>query len=91
VIGTAGAGLRRGRVARAERERGRACAMWDGGASAGAGRAQKGARARGQATWMGISACVRAGPRWIAGKEELTERSHDTAGGSGRAGNDSAR
>jgi hypothetical protein len=33
----------------------------------GVGRAQKGARVRGQATWPGISACVRAGPQWFVG------------------------
>jgi hypothetical protein len=55
----ADAGLRRGRAARAERERERACAKWDRGASAGAGGAQKVPGVRGQATWAGISACVR--------------------------------
>jgi hypothetical protein len=30
----------------------------------------------GQTTWLGISACVRAGPRRIAGKAKLTGRSH---------------
>jgi hypothetical protein len=38
---TAGAGLRRGRAAWVEHERERGCAKWDGGASAGAGGAQK--------------------------------------------------
>jgi hypothetical protein len=60
---------------------------WNGGASAGAGGAQKGARVRGQATWLGISACVcectRVGPRRGAGKAELTWRSHSAARGSG--------
>jgi hypothetical protein len=40
------------------------------------GGAQKGARVRGQATWLGFSACVRAGPWRFAGKAELTRRSH---------------
>jgi hypothetical protein len=53
--------------------------------SAGAGGAQKGARVHGQATWLGISVCVRAGPRRFARKAELTGRSHDTARGSERA------
>jgi hypothetical protein len=43
MTGTAGASLRRGRAAWEERERGRGCAKWDGGASAGVGGAQKGA------------------------------------------------
>jgi hypothetical protein len=60
MIGTAGAGLRQGRAARAERERERACEKWDGGASAGVGGAQKGARVHGRATWTRISACVHA-------------------------------
>jgi hypothetical protein len=51
MIGTGGAGLRRGRAARAEHERERACTKWDGGASAGAGGAQKGVGVRGRATW----------------------------------------
>jgi hypothetical protein len=74
MTGTAGAGLSRGRAARAERERERGCAKWDEGASAGASGAQKGAGVRGQATWPGISACVRkcarAGPRLVVGKAE---------------------
>jgi hypothetical protein len=49
------------------------------------GGAQKGARVRGQATWPGFSACVRAGPRWFAEKAELTQRSHSVERGSGRA------
>jgi hypothetical protein len=36
------------------------------------GGAQKGARARGQATWPRFSACVRAGPWRFARKAELT-------------------
>jgi hypothetical protein len=32
---------------------------------------------RGQATWPGISACVRAGPQRFTGKVELTGRPHD--------------
>jgi hypothetical protein len=32
---------------------------------------------RGQATWVGISACMRAGPRRFAGKAELIGRPHD--------------
>jgi hypothetical protein len=43
MTGTAGVGLRRGRVAWAKRENGRGCAKWDEGASAGAGGAKKGA------------------------------------------------
>jgi hypothetical protein len=58
VTGMAGAGLRRGRAARAERARERAYAKWDGEASVGAGGAQKGAGVQGRATWPGISACV---------------------------------
>jgi hypothetical protein len=41
---------------------------------------------RGQVTWAGISACVRAGPRWFAGKAELTGRPHGAARGSRRVG-----
>jgi hypothetical protein len=67
------AGLRRGRAAWAERERGRGCANWDGGASEGAGGAQKGAGVHGQAMWPGISAymreCARAGPRRAQGRQ----------------------
>jgi hypothetical protein len=40
----------------------------------------------GQATWSGISSCVCAGPRWFAGKAELTGRPPGAARGSGRAG-----
>jgi hypothetical protein len=47
---------------------------------------KKGARVRGQATWLGFSACVRSGPRRFAGKAELTERSHVVERGSGCAG-----
>jgi hypothetical protein len=90
VTGTAGAGLRRGRAARVERERERGCAKWDGGASAGVGGAQKGDGVRGWATWSGISACVRecarASPRRGAGKAELTGGSHCAARGNGRMG-----
>jgi hypothetical protein len=57
---------------------------WDRGARAGAGGAQKGARVRGQATWPGISAGVRASPQRFTGKVKLTGRSHGTA--RGRAG-----
>jgi hypothetical protein len=76
MIGTAGAGLRRGRAARAERGRERGCAKWGGGVSAVVSGAQKGARARGRASCLGISACVRecarAGPRRGTGKAKLT-------------------
>jgi hypothetical protein len=48
MTGTTGAGLWRGRAAWAEHERERACAKWNGGASAGASGAQKGARVRGK-------------------------------------------
>jgi hypothetical protein len=69
---TAGADIRRGRAARAERERERGCAKWDGAVSAGASGAKKEVGARGQASWPGISGCVRecarAGPRRGAGK-----------------------
>jgi hypothetical protein len=58
MTGTTGTGLQRGRAAKAERERGRACAKWDGGAMCW--RCSKGSWLRGQATWSGISACVRA-------------------------------
>jgi hypothetical protein len=34
---------------------------------------------RGQATWPGILACMRTGPRRFAGKAELTGRSHGLA------------
>jgi hypothetical protein len=34
---------------------------------------------RGQTTWLGISAGVRAGPRQFAGKAELTRQSHGPA------------
>jgi hypothetical protein len=60
----------RGRAARAERERERVCAKWDGEASAGAGGAQKGAGVRGRATWPGISACVCACCWSTAGRRE---------------------
>jgi hypothetical protein len=56
------------------------------GESAGAGGAQKGAGVRGQATWSGISACVHAGPRRLAGKAELTGWSHGAVRESGCAG-----
>jgi hypothetical protein len=73
---TRSSGAGRARERERERERERGCAKWDGGASAGAGGAQKGAGVRGRATWPGISACVRecvrAGPRRGAGKAELT-------------------
>jgi hypothetical protein len=59
---------------------------WGRGASAGAGGAQKGAVARGQATLPGISVCVHAGPRRFMGKAKLTGRSHGAARGNGRAG-----
>jgi hypothetical protein len=65
VAGTAGVGFRRGRAARAERERERDCAKWDEVS-------QKGTGVRGSATWPGISACMRecahAGPWRGAGK-----------------------
>jgi hypothetical protein len=48
VTGTTGAGLRRGRAAKVERERERDYAKWGGEASAGAGGAQKGARGVGE-------------------------------------------
>jgi hypothetical protein len=51
----------------------------------GAGSAQRELGVRGQATWLGISACVRAGPRRFAGKAELTGRPHSAERGSGRA------
>jgi hypothetical protein len=69
MTGTVGASLRRGRAARAECERGRACTKWDGEASAGAGGAQKGARgawAGDVARDLGVRACVllvHGGPR----------------------------
>jgi hypothetical protein len=89
MTGTMSAGLQRGRAAWAERERERACAKWNGGASVGAGSAKKEAGMHGRATWLGISACVRecvrVGTRWGAGKAELTGQSHGAARGSGRA------
>jgi hypothetical protein len=59
MTGTTGAGLWRGRAAWAERERERACAKWNRGASEGEGGAQKGAWVHGRATLLGISVCVR--------------------------------
>jgi hypothetical protein len=51
---------------------------------------KKRAGVRGQATWPGISACVRecarAGPRRDARKAELTGGFHSTARGNGHAG-----
>jgi hypothetical protein len=89
VTGTAGAGLRRGRLAWVERERERACTKWNGGASAGADGAKEGVGVRGRATWPRTSVCVRkcarVGPRWGAGKAELTGRSHCAARGRGCA------
>jgi hypothetical protein len=52
---------------------------------AGAGGAQKGARACGQATWPGFSACVRACPQRFAGKADLTWGFHGAERGSRRA------
>jgi hypothetical protein len=61
VTDTAGAGLWRGRAARAERARERDCAKWDRGASAGVGGAQKGAGGVGGRCGRGSwRACVRA-------------------------------
>jgi hypothetical protein len=82
MTGTAGASLRRGRAAWAEHEREPGCAKWDGGASAGAGGAQKelGAWAGDVAKESGERARVRA--RWStagAGKAELIGRSHGAA------------
>jgi hypothetical protein len=63
VTGTTGAGLRRGRVAKVERERERDCAKWGGEASAGAGGAQKGARGVGGQCGQGSRrTCASAGP-----------------------------
>jgi hypothetical protein len=39
---------------------------------------------RWQATWLEFSACVRAGPRWFAGKAELTGWPHSAAMENGR-------
>jgi hypothetical protein len=39
---------------------------------------------RGQAMWLEFSACVRAGPRWFAGKAELTGWPHSAAMENGR-------
>jgi hypothetical protein len=74
-------------VAWAERERGRGCAKWDEGASAGVGGAQKGARVRGRATWPEISVCVR---ECVREKAELTGGSHDVARGNRRVGGNSS-
>jgi hypothetical protein len=72
MTGTVGAGLRRGRAVRAERERERGCAESDEGVSAGAGGAQNGARVRGRVTWPGILTnvceCALAGPRQARGR-----------------------
>jgi hypothetical protein len=92
MTSTAGTGLRRRRAARAERESGRACAKWDGGASAGAGGAQKGAGCVGRRRGRGSRrACVHASPWRVVGKAELTGRSHGTARGSGCAGETARR
>jgi hypothetical protein len=56
------------------------------GIKCGCGGAQKGAGVRGQAMWLGISACVHAGPRRFAGKAELTGRPHDAERERERAG-----
>jgi hypothetical protein len=48
------------------------------GSECGCRRCSKGSWGRGRATWPGIPAnvreCARAGPRWVAGKAELTGR-----------------
>jgi hypothetical protein len=41
---------------------------------------------RGQATWLGFSACVHVSPWWFARKSELTEWSHIAERGSRSAG-----
>jgi hypothetical protein len=63
VTGTAGAGLRRGRAVRVERERERDCAKWDGDASVGAGGAQKGATGVGGRTCTSLRVLVHSGSR----------------------------
>jgi hypothetical protein len=77
MIGEAGAGLRRGRTAWAERELERGYVKWGGGVSAGTGGAQKGS----WGAWAGVvaenSSDVRA--RWStagAGWAELTGEAH---------------
>jgi hypothetical protein len=40
------------------------------------GRAQKGVRVRGQATWLAFSACVRVWVNGVVGKIELTGLAH---------------
>jgi hypothetical protein len=40
---------------------------------------------RGQAIWLGFSACMRAGPRRFAGKAELIGRPHGAARENGHA------
>jgi hypothetical protein len=72
MTSTAGVGLRRGRATWAERERERACAKWNGGASAGASGAQKGAGG----PWAGdvardLGVCARVHAFWsMAGRRE---------------------
>jgi hypothetical protein len=56
------------------------------GRECGCGRCSKEAGVHGKATWPGISAYVRTGPRRFAGKAELTGRPHGAARGSERAG-----
>jgi hypothetical protein len=73
---TTGAGHRRALAEVAEHERGREWVKWGRGERAGVGRAQKGAGARGQATWLGFSKCVRAGQQWFARISELTGLAH---------------
>jgi hypothetical protein len=75
----------RGSPGRAERAREQACVKWNGGASVGAGGAQKGAGVRGRATWPGISACMRACWSTVGRREGGADRgSHSAAGGRGR-------
>jgi hypothetical protein len=54
------------------------------GRESGCGRCSKGSWGHGQATWPGLSACVRAGPRRFVGKAELTGRPHRVARENGR-------
>jgi hypothetical protein len=79
MTGTAGAGLCRCRAAWAERERERTCTKWNGGASAGAGCAQKevgcmGGR-RGQGSRRAcVSACVLVHGRREGGADRVVPR-----------------
>jgi hypothetical protein len=48
----------------------------EAGRESGCGQGSKGSWARGQATWLGFSACVCASQMWFMGKAELTGLAH---------------